>query len=303
MIVAVILASVGLMLKALLSIYVRVPARELKLRSKEGDGFAKQILLAANKGQSLVITARVLMSLVVALLCLQLFSTQPLIVAIILSWLYLVVIFALPLHKRSWSVTNALAAKAAALFAKLCDLLAPLYGLVLPSDYRLSQEYRVYNKDQLIDFLRKQTSFKGSRLSRESIGSLIAELDSKDAAVSDVMTKQKDMKVLKAKDEVGPILLSELHDSQQDAFLVNDEDGQIVGTASLRELASLREGGRVDRIVEREISYIPKDSSVREVISRYLDSSKTVYLVTNKEEKVCGTITLLQALKKCFDVS
>ncbi len=286
-------------LRSVHKVYKQVPLSELKRRAKK-DNFSRSILKAAQYGVLLDVVTGVILSLFIAV---ALFALHDLATIWFLAVASIIICYAFvwPRNTKSISVSKMLATKLAPFFGTLARWSSPVLNLLLPLTLKQQKSSTVFETSDLIDFLLNQKSVANSRISHAQLNELIAVLRKGDRHIKDLMVKRKNMKVLSPDDEVGPVLLSELHESQQSVFIVEEAEQGIVGTTSLRALSNQREGGKVERTMRRNLFFVHKDWALDSVFGAFLETKSSEFLVVDDAEKVVGIITLEQVIDASLD--
>lgn len=297
-VLVVFLALLGIIMKATLKVYEQTPLAELRHQKHQGNPEVKRLIVAV---QQLVIV-RIILSFLMVICGLAVVLVLENFVgwtwAGIVGSFYFIFIIVVPKGRKSWKLSRKVATKLAPILASCAKTTKPVISIFLPLDFAEERFPQIYDKDQLVELLRAQKRLKGSRLPPGAIDSLIKELNFKQTNIKHIMTTQKEMNILQTDDLVGPILLSELHDSKQSAFVVKDEENNIVGVVHLNNLKELREGGKVERALDRELTYVDQEAVAEDVLKLFLSSKKEVFLVKDHEGKVCGITTLQSAIKE-----
>ena len=101
------------------------------------------------------------------------------------------------------------------------------------------------------------------------------------------------VKLVKPDDHIGPVLLGELHASNQNSFLVYDgTPDRIVGTLFLRDAVAAKEGGKVRQHMHTRLCFVHEDFSLRQVLQAFAKTGQFMVVVVNAFEEPVGVITL-----------
>ena len=114
-----------------------------------------------------------------------------------------------------------------------------------------------------------------------------------------LMVKKQKAKIVDSDDLVGPILLSELHDTGRKIFAAKNEAGEIVGTIRLSNLAELKSGGKVKKVLSKQVIKIEKNEPALQALREFIDQGCEL-LVVEEEGKTAGFIYLEDVLKTLF---
>jgi CBS domain containing-hemolysin-like protein len=126
------------------------------------------------------------------------------------------------------------------LFSYMISLLQPILTRV-PYRSKPHPPSGLYEKDDLLDFLKSQARQADNRISVQDLKTAHGALSYADKTVGQVMTPRRKVKWIAANDPVGPMVMDELHKTGQSRFPVVKEvsksgNQEVVGT---REPASL----------------------------------------------------------------
>ena len=76
---------------------------------------------------------------------------------------------------------------------------------------------------------------------------------------------------VQAEEPIGPVLMSELHDSGFSRFPVRKEtDNNIVGTLFLRDMVERKNGGIVSNIMNPKVYYVNDQESLEHVLEAFI---------------------------------
>jgi magnesium and cobalt transporter len=118
--------------------------------------------------------------------------------------------------------------------------------------------------------------------------------------VSDVMVPRRGVKLVKASDAVGPIIMDELHDSGHSRFPVyeGDDEDHIVGTLFLRDLVHARKGGAISGLMDGKVYYVHEDYTLEQALHAFLKTKRHLFIVINNFEEFVGIITIEDILEQ-----
>ena len=150
-------------------------------------------------------------------------------------------------------------------------------------------------------YLAQQTEQADNRITQEHLELVRRALYFDDTLASDVVTKRSDLRLVKADDAIGPILLEELHKSGQDGFVVYDDAAEgAVGTLRLQDAVKARQGGKVHEVMQNNLCYVHEDFNLREVQQALSSSGQQIAVVLNTFEEMVGAITLADLTRQLF---
>lgn len=296
-ITGLLLVMTGLWALALQRLYSSVPVHELKRLAARGDSLARRMYRPAGYGPSL----RLLLWIILGVswsggLVLLLDALQPLAGFALLSALSIMAFVWLPtLHLTQ---TNA---RAAVWFAgPLTWLLShthPLLSRVTSVVYRhrgpATAHSRLYEPEDLLELLERQSDQVGNRIPEQVLQLAARGLTFGDRQVIAIAQPLKEAVLVNADDSIGPVLLDQLHQAGQPAFLVyKDERDNILGSLTLADAVRARQGGRVFDLVRGGLAFVHEDFSLQQALTAFQKTGQRVAVVINSFEESIGIITL-----------
>lgn len=296
--VTFLLAAVSLLAVSLERTYASVPPKELKRRARSGDELAAALYRAAAYGSNLKLVLWGLISLTSAVFFVYVSRNEPVWFALAASaglvWLGFVW---LP-YKQVSGLTAKAAAKLAPVFEALMNYAAPLADLITR---RLRMEQRhtgLYEKDDLLEILNRQARQTDNRIEQAELEIARNALTFGEKLIGDVMVPRRQVKTVSAEDDLGPVLMSELHDSGHSRFPVYDgQEDNLIGTLYLRDLVNAKTGGKVkDKMVAR-VQYLHEDQTLHHALQAILKTRWHLYVVVNSFEEYVGIIALEDVLE------
>lgn len=291
--VLLLLALIALILQRL---YSAVPARELKRLARRGDSLAKTLFRPVAYGSS---TRLLLWIVVAAAMPIGLLLTIPhLSTAIDFVLLAILVVVALVwapsmrLTVHSAQFASFFAPAVAWLLSHLNGSLSFLAGHI--NRFReLAPHSQLYEKEDLLSLLDLQKEQVDNRILHEELELTTRALAFNDKQAADAVQPRKDVQLVDADDNVGPILLDQLHKSGQISFLVyKDKKENIIGSLSLRDAVNAKQDVRVFDLIRHDLTYVHEDFTLRQVMAAFQQTGQHVAVVINKFEEFLGIITL-----------
>lgn len=153
----------------------------------------------------------------------------------------------------------------------------------------------IYSDDDLVELLKNQQEIKTNRIDEGLLKRLVKLIKNYEKTAYQIMTKLDEVKKIDANEEIGPVIIDELHKTGSKYFLVSEGD-EFVGYLKLRDLISLKKTGKVRTITNRDLDYIDRSSDIGEVVELFLNGSSPVFLVRDENETI-GFITIEEILK------
>lgn len=299
-VLVVVLLLLGVLAAALRPIYGVLPVKELKRRADKNDQVAASLYQVSRHG----VTADVILTSISvvsgAILALIYVNTQPDFLAFLLILITFGLLqFALPKQQFSWQRKLALQASPylAAILVKTNPLVAKLSNII-KKNRPVTIKTGVYEKEDLIELLANQKASAHNRISEMEISLAQHALIFGDKQVLDHMVPRRVVKFVNEDEPVGPILLSELHDTGFSRFPVINDEEKIVGTLYIKDMIDKSTVGAVSSIMSRDVFYISDTANLEEALAAFLRTKHHLFIVVNSFEEVVGIITIEDILEQ-----
>jgi CBS domain containing-hemolysin-like protein len=282
--------------------YQSVPPKELKKRAREGDEIAMGLYRAVGYGHSLRSVLWFLVLASCSLFFVSVATSSPLWVALLASAIILWLGFVWLPVRRTNMFSIRLARIMAPAFAWLLNYLHPLLDRIISFIHRhtpVTVHTGLYDKADLIDLLERQQVQVDNRITKEELDIAYSALTASEKQVRDVMIPRRIVSMINVEEPVGPILMTEVHDSGHSRYPVYDgKKDNIVGTIYLRDLMRAKEGGRVRDIMRPgDVCYIHEEQSLVEALQAILKTRRHLFIVVNSFEEYVGVITIEDVLE------
>lgn len=210
----------------------------------------------------------------------------------------LVFIYLANYHPRSPSIN--LAKICAPLAAKISTLSRQYLKFIPPPKTNAisREENRIYEKADLINFLREQSKAPNNKINDDLLKLLSNIAEKNDLQAGDMMTSLKKVKKIDSEQEIGPVMIDELHKTGSKYFLVKDKkQDELIGYVKLRDLTSLKSSGKIRGTINKELEYVEITDEIIELVESFLAGSCPVFLVRDSGETV-GILTIDECLEK-----
>lgn len=293
--IAVILFISARGLRAAQKAFISLPSRELRRRGTKGDESARRLYLAARFGARLQVFLEILIILLISGLLYVIFSKLEQPWAIAINGGLIFYFFVVTPNTKTRISGRKIASILSPYLAWIMGYISPLFQTVQPDDYAKQKGQNFYSEQELIDFLETQKNVEGSRIGKDSIERSIQAFKRKDLKVKDVMVARKNMKILRDSEEIGLILLSELHGSGQESFAVQDKKENIAGLVSLERLTAHKTGGKVGKAMEKLV-YVKEDWPIAKAAAAFKETARTDFIVINSKQKIVGIVNFSKLL-------
>lgn len=283
--------------------YSHYPLKELKRRAREGDEIAASLVRAAGYGHSMSIVLWVLTLGVGAALFLLISIQAPVWFALssIAALLWLGFIW-LPAARIS-AFSERVAALAAPFLGRLVSYLHPLIDAVvryIEKQRPLRLHTGLYDKDDLLDLLETQAVVPENRIEKLELELAMHALQFGDKKVGQTMTPRRTVKLVSVDDQLGPIVMDELHASGHSRFPVfQDKQDTIIGTLYLHDLLHVKSNATVRSMMRPSVYYLHEDQSLYDALQALLVTHHHLFIVVNSFEEFIGVISsedILEAL-------
>lgn len=164
--------------------------------------------------------------------------------------------------------------------------------------YTADSHTGLYQKDDLISLIDKQQHQKDSRFTDEELEIAKRALTFNDYTINDILTPKKAVKSVLANDTVGPILIDELHKSQQEHILVRETaEGDFVGTLNFKRL-NIKSNGQVKDFMNPSVHYVHEDDDLGEALRTFMATNSTLFVVVDNAEEFVGIVTIESILRQ-----
>jgi CBS domain containing-hemolysin-like protein len=164
---------------------------------------------------------------------------------------------------------------------------------------RRAYHTKLYQKEDLIDLMERQSKQSDNRLSREELDIARHALTFGDKLVCDYMTPRSQMISVAANEKVGPVLMDTLHKSGHTRFPVYDtKPGNVIATLYMHDLVADKSGGIVKDIAKPAVFYAHDSQTLYQTLMAFLKTKHHLFIVVNSFEEIVGIITLEDVLEQ-----
>ncbi len=278
-----------------------IPLKELKRRSRSDHN---RKLIAIYKMASYEASLNVLLWIIgicssVALVVMSVEDSLLItaVIAIIFSWL----IFAYKPSSeiKGWSWT--LVGFWAPIFSFLLSYLQPILSRF--SRPHIAQvNTKLYEKEDLLEFLHAQNNHSSNRIEPSSLRMAFNSLTFGDKTVGSVMTPLRKIRMVKEDEQVGPMLMDDLHKTGFSRFPVSKEGSssmpEIIGTLYLKEIIGYEGNAKVRELMNKKVFYINEVQGLREALSAFLKTHHHLFIVVNNFEEVVGVLSIEDVIEQ-----
>jgi CBS domain containing-hemolysin-like protein len=283
--------------------FLQINVYELQAKARSGNKNAKKLYPLHRQGYDFL-ALLVFKSIVIhVIIIVILLSILPVVIAVILSpFIILVSSFVLPLIFSEKVGVSLLSWKADWLqkVLRYSSLVTKPLANFVEKKLDLHTPKLLGSKQELYKLLEIHTSSDDSTIAAHEIELVRHALDFSTKRVRDFMTPRRVVKRIASTDEVGPILVDELHKSGHSRFPVYDEKqvDSFVGILFLRDLIDVRNGGEVKQFMQRTVRYVHEEESLYYALNVILQTNKQLLVVVNTFEEFVGVISIEDILEQ-----
>ncbi len=275
---------------------------QLKRQAQSGDKKAKLVYpLHALRFELYIVTG--LVSLLVNAFIILLFtdnlgSVFGVIFGVVALLFFEMLFPLLFLRSRALSII----AFAAPLLRKVVAFTAPLTRPVAARVEQLLQgeDNALYTKEQLLSMFENTKKQADSDVTSDELLMLRGALEFGEKKIRDIMTPRRMVRVVLQDDEVGPLLMDELHRSGHSRFpvVVDMKSMEFVGTLYLRDLIGQKSLKKVKDIMSSDVRYVHEEESLDHALRAFLKTHHHLFVVVNNFEEFVGVLSIEDVLEE-----
>lgn len=295
LVIILLLGLLTLLAVSLQKTYNHVPPHELKRRAQRGDENARLLYQAVAYGTSLDLVLWIIIGLSSAGFFIALTRSMT-------AWLAFFGCVAVIWFGFAWLPNSRLTGvgeKVAHLVTPFVAwLMRQLHPLVNKAERSLSRFHPItvhtglYEKEDLLNVINQQKIARHNRIDTNALEMAAHALTLGDKLIREHMTPRRAVKLVNAKDSIGPVLLDELHKSGLSRFpVVGNEPDQIVGTLYLHDLVD-HPNGQVKDIMSKSVYYVHEEKTLGQVLDAFIKTKHHLFVVVNNFEEIVGVISI-----------
>jgi CBS domain containing-hemolysin-like protein len=291
----ILLGILTLLAVSLQRTYSRIPLKELKRRARGGDEVAAGLVKVVGYGHSLRAALWFLIGITAAGFFVAISRQAPTWFALTASGLLIWLGFVWLPAARVTNISEHLAAWFAPVIAKLLSYLHPIIDWAVRFIRRHKPVHfhtGLYDRSDLIDLLERQQVQSDNRIEKQEIDIATHALSFGDITIGERMTPRRVVKQVSVDDQLGPILMDELHASGHSRFPVYEtKKDNIVGTLFLHDLVRAKESGTVRKLMRSQVYYLHEEQSLHDALQAILKTHHHLFIVVNGFEEYVGIIS------------
>ena len=275
--------------------YHALPKKELKYRASHGDALAEKLYRAATYDTTLDIFLWLVIILSAAGSLVLFNRLAP-------AWLSFIAVVLLLWIAFAWLPK----AKVSKLTVKLVVMITPLVATILnyfhPLAHRASRLNKahsskvvhtgVYDKAGLIELIDQQKTQPDNRINDQDLEIMARSIDLPATKVADVCLPWSKVKTIMPNDPVGPILLDELHKSQQHLVPVTSDKAskELIGILNLSKL-DISSKGLVSDHMDTTVYYLNEEDSLDYALKSFAVTNYPLFIVVDDKRNLRGVLT------------
>ena len=273
---------------------------QLKRKAMLGDKNAKIVYPLHSTGYQLLLCVLAINITTNAIIAVLIANKSGNIYAVIFS-LLLILIFGelipiLYLRKRVISIT----AFSAPILRKILGFMSPIVKpLAKIIEKSVGNDEKIYSKEELLNMFNGQKLAPGSDITPAELKMIKSVLQFGDKKIREVMTPRRMVQVVTKDDEVGPVLMNELHKSGYSRFPVVSEPKHFnfVGTLYLRDLVGESGTKKVKDLMSSGVRYVHEEESLDHALRAFLKTHHHLFVVVNSFEEFVGVLSIEDVLE------
>lgn len=301
LLIAVLLLALSVAGVVVRKTYDYVPIHEMKRLAHHGDVFAAKLYPVAAFQTSLRILLGVWIALTAAGGFVLLARVAPLVLSLLAVAILLLMAFIAVPSNRIGPVGERLTVAVTPTLFWILNYLYPILSRisrVLHHRFKLAVHTGMFERQDFVAMIERQQAQYDNRLSPEELEIAKRALTFDEYTVSDILIPRKDVRTVLAEEMLGPILIDELHKSDQKHVLVRQtKKGEFLGTLDFAHL-DLRHTGKVSEIMSNRVYYVHEDDTLAEALHAFFTTNHPIFVVVNSSEEYVGILTVESILRQ-----
>lgn len=296
LVTGVLLAGASLGLISLHKAYNHVPDYELKRRARSDDSHAASLYRVVAYGLHSQILFWTLIGATSAVGFVSFAHALPVVLACVVIAAWILIGFVWLAGGPSTRFAQRIASWLAPIFAKLISYIYPVSNWFL-SFFHASADLPqtqadLYETEDLLNLLHHQKDAAHSRIPTREIEAAERVLQASNQTVHDIMMPKDSVKLISVEDDVGPLLLDELHKGHGIFMVYEGKRDNLIGTLSLHEGLKAMHGGKVKRVMRPGIGYLHEDQALPHVLQAFVKTKQPLFVVLNKAGEQVGLVSI-----------
>lgn len=305
-IAALILFLLALAAAELKKSYHRLPSRELRYQASRGDEMSKKLHRVAAYESSLVAFLWTVILLSTSGGFVILGSKHSLIsLLIFIVWLWVIFIH-LPKSKPGY-INNLCIKYLTGPLAWLLNYLHPLIKALSTFSKDASSEEslsKIFDRKDILNLLEKLKDKPEVRVEPQDLEIAQKTLNLTDLKVRDIAVAWSKVKKISADEAIGPVLLDEIHKSQQQFIPVKDPSAtkNIIGFMDMGRL-DINATGKVSFYMDKTVYYLNEEDSLMEALRAFATTNYPALLVIDDHSRNVGLLELSGLIDQMLSIA
>lgn len=268
---------------------------QLKRQAQNGDAKAKAIYALTADGRQIhialliaMVSSIVVMTLLLENLMLSLFAAIFAVVLTTLGGLLLPFLYA---EKLGLNIT----AKLAPYAAKLLFVMRPVTKFIASRvDVALGKKSLLYSKEQLVRITDDASKNQLGDISPDEARIMKHALLFGTIKIKDIMIPRKVVTMVSDSEQMGPLVMDELHKSGHSRFPVTSSASTdtIVGTLYLHDLVGGKKSGSVGSLMSPKVYFVHEELDLNHALDAFIKTKHHLFVVVNNFEEYVGILTI-----------
>lgn len=274
---------------------------ELKKRAQKGDNTAKVVYGFTAVGREVYIA--ILLGCVACIACIALLfeALTPTLVAAVLTVTVAgvcgVILPFLYGERLGLNVTAKLVPLASKILSVMRPVTRPLANMV---DAVLGKRSILYSKEQLLRSIDNHAKSEYADITPEEAQLIRHSLSFGQKTIAEIMIPRKVVAMVSSGDQMGPVLMDELHKSGHSRFPVYDVDdvNTIVGTLYLKSLVGEKQSGPVKKLMNSKVFFVHEELDLMHALDAFIKTKHHLFIVVNNFEEFVGILTIEDVIEQ-----
>ena len=292
---AILLILLSLLALTLEKTYFYVPSKELRRLAGRGDNVAQTLLAAEVYGAELKLVLWLITGLSAAGSFVLFARIAPTLLGFVAVALVLWLGFLWIPRTRLTAVGTYVALWSTPVVVQILRVVHPVTAFVANLAFRspLSAHTGLYEREDVYELLKRQKGQNDNRISHKDLELLRKTLRFGDYHVRDLVVPRRQVKAVNLNDNIGPVLLDELHSSGHSSFPVYDgQPANLVGTLLIDDIADVTQRGKVRDFYEKKVAYVHSNDSLAQALQGLSETNQPLLVVVNSANEYVGIVTL-----------
>jgi CBS domain containing-hemolysin-like protein len=178
----------------------------------------------------------------------------------------------------------------------LQPILSRLEAVARPAD----RPEDVYEKEDLQEFINRQNTRPDNRIPESDLKMAFNALTFGDKKIGDIMTPLRKVRMVAENEQVGPLLMDELHSTGFSRFPVTGagDKANIIGTLYIKDLLEKNDRATVSQLMDKKVYFVNETQNLREALNAFLKTHHHLFIVVNSFEETVGVVSIEDVLEQ-----